>query len=61
MHRFLYYFFLSKQHVGGVILEGDKIENYLTVEKDFLMHKQIELRNGILYMRMKKRILKAEN
>ena len=38
--------------------DDDKLD-YITIEGRVYTHKQIEIRNGITYMRMKKRILKS--
>ena len=37
-------------------LENDKVD-FITIEGNVYTHKQIEIRNGITFMRMKKRIL----
>jgi len=37
---------------------SEDIVDYITLENGIYTHKQVENRNGILYMRMKKRILK---
>ena len=37
--------------------ESDK-QDFITVDGNIFTHKQIEIRNGIRFMRMKKRILK---
>ncbi|MBI1935827.1 hypothetical protein HYS31_05290 [Candidatus Woesearchaeota archaeon] len=36
----------------------DKLD-YITIEGNVFTHKQIEFRNGLTFMRMKKRVLKA--
>ena len=46
---------------GWIILlnfSEDKKLDYITIEGNTYTHKQIETRNGIVFMRMKKRILK---
>ena len=40
--------------------DDDKLD-YITIEGRVYTHKQIEIRNGITYMRMKKRILKSSD
>ncbi|MEK6892543.1 MAG: hypothetical protein AABX25_05130 [Nanoarchaeota archaeon] len=35
--------------------------DYITVDSHAYTHKQIEIRNGITFMRMKKRILKSKD
>ena len=37
--------------------DNEKMD-YITIDKDILTHKQIENSNGILFMRMKKRIIR---
>ena len=39
--------------------DNDK-RDYITVEGNIYTHKQIEVRNGIVFMRMKKRVLENE-
>ena len=34
--------------------------DYITIDNGVYLHKQIETRNGILFMRMKKRILPSD-
>lgn len=45
----------------GILLrisDNETVE-YINLEGNIYTHKQIENRNGILYMRMKKRVLKV--
>ena len=37
----------------------DEKVDYITVEGNILIHKQIEKRNGITFMRLKKRLIKT--
>lgn len=39
----------------------DYIRDYITIDRNACMHKQVERRNGILFMRMKKRILRMKS
>ena len=39
--------------------ESEK-KDYITIEGNMYIHKQIEIRNGITFMRMKKRLLKKD-
>jgi len=58
-------FFIAIQqqnsYVGVDILQtfsdNDKVD-YITIDGNIYTHKQIETRNGLVFMRMKKRILK---
>ena len=36
--------------------ENEKLD-YITIDENTYTHKQIEMRNGIVFMRMKKRLL----
>jgi len=48
--------------VGVDILQfssDNEKRDYITISSDVYTHKQIEMRNGILFMRMKKRLLKV--
>lgn len=38
---------------------GDEKRDYITIEGNIYTHKQIEIRNGITFMRMKKRFLES--
>ena len=38
----------------------DKKLDYINVDGSVYTHKQIEFRNGVIFMRMKKRVLKNE-
>ena len=38
----------------------DEKQDFITVGDRFYTHKQIEIKNGIVYMRMKKRSIKNE-
>ena len=40
--------------------DNDKVD-YITVDGNIYTHKQIENRNGIIFMRMKKRFLNPTN
>ena len=40
-------------------ISGDSRKvDYITIDGNIVMHKQIETRNGITFMRMKKRIIR---
>jgi len=43
------------------IFSDNEKQDFITVEGNIYTHKQIEARNGILFMRMKKRFLKPAN
>ncbi|MBI3035617.1 hypothetical protein HYY71_04805 [Candidatus Woesearchaeota archaeon] len=43
------------------IFSDNEKTDYVTLEGNIYTHKQIENRNGIIFMRMKKRFLKALN
>ena len=51
-------------YVGVDILlnfsDNDKLD-YITVDGNIYTHKQIEIRNGIVFMRMKKRLIEFDN
>lgn len=44
----------QKGHYNRIFIENDTI-NSVTLKNKFLVHKQIERRNGFTYMRIKKR------
>jgi len=51
----------KKSYVGVDILlnfSNDEKLDFITIDGNICTHKQIEIRNGITFMRMKKRLLK---
>lgn len=48
----------NKNSYNKIYSEGDAI-NMVTVKNNFVLHKQIEQKNGRIFMRMKKRDLMA--
>ncbi len=40
----------------GVLSSDSNIFDYVSIENNIFLHKQIESRQGIVYMRMKKRV-----
>ncbi len=52
---------LQNLYVGVDILQtfsDDEKLDYITIDGNVFIHKQIEKRNGIIFMRLKKRIIK---
>ena len=54
-----------KIHTWGCIFlefssENEKLD-YITIDENTYTHKQIEMRNGIVFMRMKKRMITPSN
>ena len=56
---------ITRIHTWGCIFlefssENEKLD-YITIDDSAYTHKQIEMRNGIVFMRMKKRMISPSN